>query len=140
MRRLRRRTGPRQSGLLLPHWSNTHGERYIAKDAALACMNTTRLPRIGIDELWERYTHHQFALSPRGHGLDSHRTWELLFFGAIPIVKTSRLDAMYRGLPVVIVTSWQDVCTEGFLGRAWGQVKPHYPAPDEVFTLRHWIA
>lgn len=36
----------------------------------------------------------KFVLSPRGNGLDSHRTWEALYMGAIPIVRTSAADAM----------------------------------------------
>ncbi|MCH9621700.1 MAG: hypothetical protein S4CHLAM20_11250 [Chlamydiia bacterium] len=56
----------------------------------------------------------KFVISPRGHGLDCHRTWEALLLGAIPVVKTSSLDILYKDLPVVIVDEWTDV-TEEFL-------------------------
>ena len=51
----------------------------------------------------------KFVLSPRGNGLDSHRTWEALLMGAIPIVRTSDLDPMYKDLPVVIVQEWEEI-------------------------------
>ena len=56
----------------------------------------------------------KFTLSPRGNGLDCHRTWEALLMGSIPIVKTSTLDPIYKDLPVLIVQDWEEV-TEEFL-------------------------
>lgn len=54
----------------------------------------------------------QFVLSPRGNGLDCHRTWEALYMGAIPIIKTSPLDPLYKDLPVVIVQDWSEITKE----------------------------
>lgn len=63
----------------------------------------------------------KFVLSPRGNGIDCHRTWEALYMGAIPIVKTSSLDPMYEGLPVVIVEDWKEV-TEEFLEKKYEEI------------------
>ncbi len=35
-----------------------------------------------------------FSISPRGFGLDTHRLWESLYLGTVPIVKTSSLDSL----------------------------------------------
>ena len=61
-----------------------------------------------ITELYNKYT---FALSPRGGGLDCHRTWELFLAGVIVITKTSSLDEMYtkNNLPVVILKDWSEL-------------------------------
>ncbi|MBI3508307.1 MAG: hypothetical protein HY069_01540 [Chlamydiia bacterium] len=56
----------------------------------------------------------KFVLAPRGAGLDTYRLWEALYVGSIPIVKTSSLDLLYEGLPVLIVQDWSEV-TESFL-------------------------
>ncbi len=56
----------------------------------------------------------KFVLSPRGNGLDCHRTWEALYAGAYPVVRSSPLDPLFEGLPVVIVQNWEEV-TESFL-------------------------
>jgi len=54
-----------------------------------------------------------FVLSPRGNGLDCFRTWEALSVGTIPIVKRSGpFDAIYEGLPVLLVNRWEDVSLE----------------------------
>lgn len=56
----------------------------------------------------------KFVISPRGFGLDTYRLWECLYLGTIPVVKTSSLDALYEGLPVLIIQDWEEV-TEEFL-------------------------
>ena len=55
-----------------------------------------------------------FVLSPRGNGYDCHRTWETLYMGAFPIVKSSSMDPLFKDLPVVIINNWNEV-TEEFL-------------------------
>lgn len=63
-----------------------------------------------------------FVLSPQGRGIDSHRTWEALYMGAIPIIESSSLDSMYDGLPVVIVKDWKEV-TFSFLEKKLEELK-----------------
>lgn len=62
--------------------------------------------------------HTKFVLSPRGNGLDCHRTWEALMMGAIPIVKTSASDSLYVDLPVLVIDDW-NVVTKEFLDRVY---------------------
>jgi hypothetical protein len=70
------------------------------------------------NKTWPQYltelSHSKFVLSPHGNGLDCCRTWEALYMGCIPIVKTSTLDSLYEGLPVLIVNDW-NIITEEFL-------------------------
>ncbi len=63
-------------------------------------------------ELWAKKGEYAFSVSPHGNGLDCHRTWEDLILGCIVIVKTSSLDSLYEGLPVVIVKDWSEVTQE----------------------------
>jgi len=56
----------------------------------------------------------KFIVCPHGNGLDTHRVWEALLVGSIPIVKASSLDVLYQDLPVIIVKKWQDI-TKDFL-------------------------
>ncbi|KAJ3227138.1 hypothetical protein HDU81_006887 [Chytriomyces hyalinus] len=53
-----------------------------------------------------------FVLSPPGAGPDCYRTYEALFLGAYPIVKTSELDVLFKDLPVLIVDEWRDITVE----------------------------
>lgn len=133
------RARTRSKTLLAPPWSPTHPERMEAT-AALQCVEHDRGSRMGLNELWSTYGKYKFALSPRGGGLDCHRTWELLFFGVVPVVKSSPIDSLFHGLPVVIVQRWADICKDDFFEHAWRRVKPLWPAPLETFTLQHWVA
>jgi len=55
---------------------------------------------------------YSFVVSPFGNGLDTHRTWEALVLGCIPIVKTSPLDSLYIDLPVLIINDWNYINEE----------------------------
>jgi hypothetical protein len=97
-----------------------------------------KLPR---SDLWREKTRYAFAVSPHGHGLDCHRTWESLVLGNIPIVKRSSLDPLYEGLPVVIVDDWREITASNLEG--W-HAELHSAFLDaemqERLTNRYWIA
>ena len=63
-------------------------------------------------ETWEDMVKFKYVLSPHGNGLDCHRTWESLALKCIPIIKTSKLDPLYKDLPILIINSWTDVTPE----------------------------
>ena len=57
---------------------------------------------------------HHFVLCPRGNGVDTHRLWETLYMGSIPVVKR---DIAYKGfedLPICFINDWSDI-NEDFL-------------------------
>ena len=62
----------------------------------------------------EKISRSKYVLSPEGAGMDCHRIYESLFLGAIPLLRTSKLDTFYKKLPVLIFNSWSDI-TEQFL-------------------------
>ena len=53
-----------------------------------------------------------FVASPRGNGIDCHRTWEALTMGSIPIVESSSLDPLFEDLPVLIIKDWSCITEE----------------------------
>ena len=65
---------------------------------------------------------HRFALSPPGRGLDTHRTWEALMVGTIPIVIRSPLDILYDKLPVLIIDDWS-ILTPNFLEERYIEIQ-----------------
>ena len=66
-------------------------------------------PNRSFEDYLTEMSQYRFVLSPHGNGLDCHRTWEALMLGCIPIVKTSTLDKLYKGLPVIILDEWTDL-------------------------------
>lgn len=79
----------------------------------------------------------KFVLSPRGNGLDCLRTWEALYMGAIPIVKTSACDEMYKDLPVLIVQDWEDI-TEKLLNASWNEMSLKQYNLEKIY-LNYWL-
>lgn len=51
-------------------------------------------------------------LCPRGNGWDTHRVWEALYLGVIPVLLHSPIDKVYEGLPVLYVDRYEDVTPE----------------------------
>eukprot|EP00581_Thalassiosira_minuscula_P011257 CAMPEP_0183725922 /NCGR_PEP_ID=MMETSP0737-20130205/21903_1 /TAXON_ID=385413 /ORGANISM="Thalassiosira miniscula, Strain CCMP1093" /LENGTH=356 /DNA_ID=CAMNT_0025957093 /DNA_START=32 /DNA_END=1099 /DNA_ORIENTATION=- len=92
---------------LTHHMCSDEMTQQLWKDEDVACKNFE-----SIREVYDLSLQYKFMLSPRGVGLDCYRTWEALYLGMIPVVKTSTLDSMYQGLPVLIVDEWSDLTPE----------------------------
>jgi len=61
----------------------------------------------------------KFVICPPGNGRDTHRVYETLFYGAVPVIKTSFLDPLYEKLGGCwIVKEWDEV-TEESLNEKW---------------------
>jgi hypothetical protein len=96
--------------VLLGPFSKTHGERdeFLFSDFSddkFVILNDRLKPR-GYAQLSSTF---RFIAAPRGNGLDTHRFWETLYRGGIPIVKKSVWSTQIRelGIPLLEVNSWQ---------------------------------
>ncbi|CAF3683834.1 unnamed protein product [Rotaria socialis] len=67
-----------------------------------------------LPSIYARNRQYPFWLSPRGNGIDCHRTWEALYLDIIPIVWNSSLNILYEHLPVLIIDDHRTL-TEAFL-------------------------
>jgi hypothetical protein len=106
------RATKRQRVLCDAHLTPSHPERgaMLAVLGANASIDFLR-EKVPFADLMRMYGEYQFVLSPRGNGLDCHRTWEALLAGCIVITRTSALDGMYaeHRLPVVVVGDWAEL-------------------------------
>lgn len=55
---------------------------------------------------------HRFVLCPPGNGVDTHRMWEVLLAGAIPVVKRSQAMEPFSDLPILFVDDFREVTKE----------------------------
>jgi hypothetical protein len=67
-----------------------------------------------VSEFYSKLKHYKYCISPRGAGIDTHRLYECLLFGVIPIIKSSELDDLYEGMPFLKVNEWSEI-THDFL-------------------------
>lgn len=95
------------------------------------------LPRT---QLWLKKINYAFSICPHGNGLDTHRIWEDLILGLIPITKTSPLDPLYSQFPIVIVQNWDEITPENL--EKWYQEKISEFDKEEVkekLTQKYWL-
>lgn len=84
----------------------------------------------------EALVRHRFVLCPPGNGVDTHRMWEALLAGAIPVVLRSLVMEPFSELPILFVDDLRDV-TKGLLEAAL-QKYPPPPAIPPLMTSEFW--
>ena len=79
----------------------------------------------------------KFVLSPRGAGMDCHRTWEALLVGSIPIVPSTKINDLYENLPILIIEDWS-VINEDFLNEKWEEMHQVEYDYERMFA-QYWL-
>jgi len=89
----------------LQAWLNEPAQSWITREAHAAAGKSPYLQNL---------LSHRFVLCPPGNGEDTHRMWEALYCGAIPVVRESPAMRNFRDLPILSVP-WLDHLSEEFL-------------------------
>ena len=96
------------------------------------------LPKGMIDSYKNNLLDHKFVLCPRGNGVDTHRLWEALYCGVIPVVIRHRAhDGLEGNLPILFVDSYEQV-TEDFLNSKYQEFKTK-EWKQEMLTVSWWM-
>lgn len=74
------------------------------------------------DKYIDNVYNHRFVICPEGNGMDTHRIWETLYMGAIPIEKRSINNQFYTDLPICFVNDWKEI-TQTFLEKEYIKIK-----------------
>jgi hypothetical protein len=70
---------------------------------------------IGVDgrrQFLRDLRNHTFVLCPRGNGVDTHRLWETLYMGSIPIVRRHVAMEDFYDMPICFIDDWNEVTPE----------------------------
>src|SRR3990167_7053137 len=105
---------PKKHLLYMNFNKGTHKERYKVFDIFKNKAYCYQPQRVEFHKYLNDLASSYFVLSPQGTGLDCFRTWEALYMGAIPIVKSSSLNPLYDDLPVLVIEDW-NCLTEEYL-------------------------
>jgi hypothetical protein len=80
---------------------------------------------------------HKFVICPEGNGIDTHRVWETLYMGSIPIVKKNINYLLYNNdFPICMINSWKDI-TEEFLLEEFCRVSLEDFSVEKL-TFEYW--
>ena len=89
---------------------------------------------------FEEYMHelstYKFCISPPGRGIDTHRAWEALLMGTIPIMISTTQDHLFEKLPVLIIDNW-DIIDERFLNKKYEELTQKSYDFDILYT-NYW--
>jgi hypothetical protein len=90
----------------------------------------------GFDNYLDNIYNHPFVVCPAGNGIDTHRTWECLYMGTIPIEKRNINNQFYTDLPILFVDDWEEI-TEKFLYDEFMRIK-EAKWNLEKLTFEYW--
>ena len=87
-------------------------ERQEAADSVTKFGHVFDQSRIQPREFRKGLAESLFVISPPGNGIDCHRTWEAVYFGAIPVIKKGMLaESLYDDLPILAIDEWDEICS-----------------------------
>ncbi len=98
----------------LPYYANFLIEtNRQAREQCLSVLNKKQIP------IFQRSPPHQyilelanslFCICPEGNGIDTHRFWEALYLGTVPIVLRNTLTERFsKDFPCVLLDKWEDL-------------------------------
>jgi hypothetical protein len=59
---------------------------------------------------------------PEGNGIDTHRLWETLYMGGVPVVTENKfMNSLFDKLPVVVLKHWGEISDLELLEKSWVQ-------------------
>jgi hypothetical protein len=93
--------------------------------------------------MWRAMGAHAFVAAPIGHGVDTHRLWEVLALGSVPVVVSSSLDTLYVDFPIIVLGSWAEANASAMAGwrvqiTARFGTEPFDARMRETLTTAHW--
>lgn len=83
-------------------------------------------PYSDVNSYYKALQTHKFVICPPGNGKDTHRMWESLYFGAIPVVEDSVMNRYFSNFfPVVLISDWNEI-SEDFLNKQYNQIEGNF--------------
>lgn len=81
----------------------------------------------------------RFVICPRGNGIDTHRLWETLYLGSVPIVLKQDLPIvdLEKKLPIVVIDSIRDINNTDKLNSIYANLQ-HKNFNYNLLRLSYW--
>ena len=70
---------------------------------------TVKQANLSFEEYKSDLSEHKFMLCPKGNGIDTHRLWECLYAGVIPVVENHINYQNMKDLPILFVDSFKEI-------------------------------
>jgi len=84
----------------------------VPYDQSKGTSSTGTVGSVTGSEYYAMLAEYSYVVCPQGLGTDTHRLWEALYLGAVPIVLKSSISALFEDLPVIQLDRWSDFSAE----------------------------
>ena len=88
-------------------------------------------------EYQDNLKNHKFVLCPWGNGVDTHRIWEALYSGSIPVIKDHITFKCLKSLPVIFIDDFKNLNHDYLIDKS-KELEP-ISIGDEFLNLKYWI-
>lgn len=92
------------------------------------CISKSTINGNNFDEYLDALNKSIFCICPEGNGIDTHRFWEALYMGCIPVVEDCINLKFYKDVPMLLCGNLLDLNQSDF-------VKQHY---ELIYNLGGW--
>jgi hypothetical protein len=83
---------------------------------------------------------HNFVICPSGNGIDTHRIWETLYMGGIPIVKSNKVvEKLSKDLPIIVVKKWSQVLNLPYMEEIYYEFTTNRVHNFEKLQIQYWL-
>ena len=94
------------------------------------------------DEYLDNIYNHKFVLCPEGNGIDTHRVWETLYMGSIPVVENNiSAELLYSYFPCLIThngwTGLDDISLRWEFND-FNRIKKSTDIHNKMLTFEYW--
>lgn len=127
---------PKNTKTLYCNWSThtNNGRKSVLKLINYPYKMNRVDSRLPYKEYCEEMADYKYVVCPWGNGIDTHRIWEALYMGCIPITINSYVFSTYQ-LPIMQITSWSEI-TSDFLQEETKKLKFNYAQ----LNINYWKA
>lgn len=97
-------------------------------------------PNLSYTQFINRMLDYKMVLCPIGNGIDTHRLWEVLYAGRVPVVIREGyypIYDLYAELPIIILDHLNDLSDVHLLEKAFSMVN-NSPHKRDLLEYRYW--
>jgi len=84
---------------------------------------------------------YKLVLSPPGSSEEGHRTWDTMYIGSVPIVKSSITTEYFKsiGVPLITIEDWQELAKfdTTYIQDVFAKTRENHN--PETLTLEYWV-
>tara|TARA_Y100000591_G_scaffold326435_1_gene349103 strand:+ start:8010 stop:9047 length:1038 start_codon:yes stop_codon:yes gene_type:complete len=98
----------------------------------------TDLASLKHEQYKSKMSNHSFTLAPWGNGIDTHRFWETLYSGSIPITKKHLIYTSFTTLPKILVEDYEVINHKFLIDKLQDLIKNKENYNLEELDFKYW--